>query len=123
MLLKSLRNYTVVCCLFIAASCGNKTQQQQQGPPPAVAVTTAEVTSAQVEFYDEYPATVNALNQVDLRAQVSGFITGVYFQDGARVSKGQKLYSIDAQQYEANYQQAVANVAVLHLHNRPAVSQ
>ncbi len=112
MLLKSLRNYTGVCCLFIAASCGNKTQQQQQGPPPAVAVTTADVTTAQVTFYDEYPATVTALNQVDLRAQVSGFITGVYFQDGARVSKGQKLYSIDAQQYEANYQQAVANVAV-----------
>lgn len=98
--------------MFIAASCGNKTQQQQQGPPPAVAVTTADVTTAQVTFYDEYPATVTALNQVDLRAQVSGFITGVYFQDGARVSKGQKLYSIDAQQYEANYQQAVANVAV-----------
>jgi len=112
MLLKNLKNYTVACSLFIATSCGNKAQQPQQGPPPAVAVTTIDVTTAQVTYYDEYPATVTALNQVDLRAQVSGFITGVYFQDGARVSKGQKLYSIDAQQYEANYQQAVANVAV-----------
>ncbi len=112
MLLKSFINYVVFCCVFIAASCSDKGQPQQQGPPPAIAVTIAQVTSSQVEFYDEYPATVTALNQVDLRAQVNGFITGVFFQDGARVSKGQKLYSIDAQQYEANYQQAVANVAV-----------
>ena len=113
MLLKRLRNFTTICCLVTAASCGEKTQPQQQGPPPAVAVTITDVTSAAVEFYDEYPATVTALNQVDLRAQVNGFVTGVYFQDGARVSKGQLLYSLDAQQYEANYRQAVANVAAL----------
>ena len=99
--------------MFIAASCSNNNQQQTlQGPPPAVAVTVTNVITADAVFYDEYPATVAALNQVDLRAQVSGFITGVYFQDAARVSKGQKLYAIDAQQYEASYQQAVANLAV-----------
>ena len=113
MLLKNLRNYTVIFCLLIIASCKDKSQQtQQQGPPPAVPVTIESVTTADAVYYDEYPGTVTALNQVDLRPQVSGFITGVYFQDGAKVRKGQKLYSIDDQQYQANYQQAVANVAV-----------
>lgn len=112
MLLKNLRNYTIVFCLLMLASCKDKTPPQQQGPPPAVTVSVETVTTKDAVYYDEYPATVTALNQVDLRAQVSGFITGVYFQDGAKVRKGQKLYSIDAQQYEANYQQAVANVAV-----------
>lgn len=112
MFLKRILIYTAACFLLAAVSCSENKQQAPKGPPPAIAVTIADVTTADAVYYDEYPATVAALNQVDLRAQVSGFITGIYFQDGARVSKGQKLYSIDAQQYEANYQQAVANVAV-----------
>jgi membrane fusion protein (multidrug efflux system) len=63
-------------------------------------------------YYDEYPATVTALNQVELRPQVSGFITGVHFKDGDRVKRGQLLYSVDDQLYAANYQQAVANLQV-----------
>lgn len=109
-MLKQMKNIIYAGSLLLA-SCGNKTQQQL-GPPPAIAITTAEVTSSEAQFYDEYPATITALNEVQLRPQVSGFVTGVYFKDGNRVRKGQKLYSIDQQQYEANYQQAVANLAV-----------
>src|SRR5689334_14032429 len=113
MLLKQSKNIAIISILFIIASCGNKTQQaQQQGPPPAVAVTVATVTDTQAIYYDEYPATVTALNEIQLRPQATGFVTGIYFKDGDRVHKGQKLYSIDQQQYEANYQQALANVAV-----------
>ena len=83
-----------------------------QGPPPAVAVTTTVVKSGNAEYFDEYPGTVAALNQVDLRPQVSGYITGIFFREGDRVKKGQRLYSIDQQQYEANYQQAIANLQV-----------
>ncbi len=77
-----------------------------------MAVTTTVVNTSNVRYHDEYPATVTALNEVDLRAQVSGYITGIYFRDGDRVKKGQKLYTIDQQQYEANYQQAIANLQV-----------
>ena len=98
--------------LFIA-SCGDKGQQaQQQGPPPAVPVTVTQVVSTDAVYYDEFPATVTALNEVQLRPQATGFVTGIYFKDGDRVKKGQKLYSIDQQQYEANYQQALANLEV-----------
>jgi membrane fusion protein (multidrug efflux system) len=47
-----------------------------------------------------------------LTPQVSGYITGVYFKDGAKVYKGQKLYTIDQQVYGANLQQAIANLQV-----------
>ena len=93
------------------AACGGK-QQQQQGPPPAVSVTVEEVKTTDAAYYDEYPGTVVALNQTELRAQVTGYITGIYFKDGAKVSKGQRLYSIDQQLYNANYQQADANLQV-----------
>jgi membrane fusion protein (multidrug efflux system) len=70
------------------------------------------VATGDAVFYDVYPATIAALNQVDIHPQVAGYITGIFFKDGDHVYKGQKLYTIDQQQYEANYRQAVANVAV-----------
>lgn len=112
MLFNKIRNYTGAAFLLTLAACGNKQQQQQQGPPPAVPVTTATVTTTDAVYHDLYPGTVTPLNQVELRPQVTGYITGIFFKDGDKVRKGQKLYSIDAQVYNANYQQALANVAV-----------
>lgn len=97
-------------CLLIT-SCQDKKPEPPKTPPP-VKVTVEPVKLAAAAYYDEYPATINALNQVDLRPQVSGFITGVFFKDGDRVRKGQLLYSVDDQLYAANYQQAVANLQV-----------
>lgn len=78
-------------------------------PPTPVNIVTASVAPA--VYYDKYPATVVALNQVELRSQVSGFITGIYFKEGEVVQKGKTLYEIDRRKYEAAYQQAQANVA------------
>lgn len=102
----------LLIAIFILASCSNKNNQQQQGPPPAVSVTVAEVTSTNAVYYDQFPGTINALDQINLTSQVSGYITGIYFKDGQHVKKGQHLYSIDAQIYRANYDQAVANLQV-----------
>ncbi len=100
-----------IALTVLATSCGNKNVAPPPPPPPQVTVENVALTNA--VYYDEYPATVAALNQVELRPQVSGFITGVYFTDGAKVKKGQLLYSVDAQLYSANYQQAVANLQVV----------
>ncbi|MGV3765346.1 MAG: efflux RND transporter periplasmic adaptor subunit [Chitinophagaceae bacterium] len=112
MLLNEIRIFAGITSLLFIISCGNKQAQQQQGPPPAVPVTVAEAAAGNIAYFDEYPATVVALNQIELRAQVSGYVTGIFFKDGDRVRKGQKLYSIDAQLYSANVQQAVANLQV-----------
>ncbi|MET0637610.1 MAG: efflux RND transporter periplasmic adaptor subunit [Chitinophagaceae bacterium] len=113
MLFKSVKSFLVpVSTVLVFAACGNKDKAQQQGPPPAVPVTEAVVTSTDATYFDEYPGTVVALNQSEIRPQVTGYITGIYFKDGQKVVKGQKLYSIDAQLYSANYQQALANIAL-----------
>lgn len=103
--------YSTLMALSVFASCKDKAPAGPPTPPPAQ-VTLQEVKLTDAVYYDEYPATVTALNQVELRPQVSGFITGIHFKDGARVRKGQLLYSIDAQLYSANYQQAVANLNI-----------
>ncbi len=82
-----------------------------QGPPP-VNVAVQTVSTGDAAYYDEYPAIVRALQEVELRPQVSGYITGIHFMEGQQVKKGQKLYSIDQQQSEANYSQALANLSV-----------
>ena len=106
-----LLNKAALGAILFIASCNTKT-----AVPPAmsdtVKVAVAAVIMADAVYYDEYPATINALNQIELRPQVSGFISGVYFKDGDRVKKGQLLYAIDAQLYAANYQQALAGLAV-----------
>ena len=63
-------------------------------------------------YYDQYPATTEALSQVNLVPQVQGNITGIFFTEGTRVHKGQKLYEIDQRLYTDAYNQAVANLKV-----------
>src|SRR5258706_9825226 len=109
-MLTSLRNYLIVGLALIITSCG-KPKQGLQGPPTRK-VAIQKIAPASAIYYDEYRTTITALNQVDLRPQVNGYITEVSFKEGDHVKKGTKLYSIDQQQYEAAYQQALANVAV-----------
>lgn len=106
------KKITAAAVIVLLAACGSTDKNQQQGPPPPVFVTVTEVATTDAVYFDEYPGTITALNQTELRPQVSGYITGVYFEDGQKVSKGQKLYSIDAQVYNANYQQSLANLQV-----------
>src|SRR5688572_14880919 len=108
-----LKKYTLALgFLILIALAACKDKAPAVPPPPPAQVTVQEVNLTDAVYYDEYPATITALNQVELRPQVSGFITGVHFKDGDRVRKGQLLYSIDAQLYSANYQQAVANLNI-----------
>jgi len=109
-MLNSIRNFLIISTMLLILSCSSKPKGPQG--PPVVSVVTQKIETASTNYYDEYPTTIMALNQVELRPQVNGYVTGLYFKEGERVKKGDKLYSIDQQQYEASYQQALANVAV-----------
>lgn len=100
----------VVLATMFCACDGNK--GLEHAVPPPTPVTVYQVKSGNAVYHDEYPATVTALNQVDVRSEVSGYITGIYFKDGQHVRKGAKLYAIDQRQYLAAYQQAIANLNV-----------
>jgi len=92
--------------VFIAVSCGNKGKQgYSMGPVP---VNLYTVSNKNVSFYDSYVGTVEALNQVEIHSEVSGYVTGIFFKDGSQVEKGQKLYEIDRTNYQAAYDQAKA---------------
>jgi membrane fusion protein (multidrug efflux system) len=87
-------------------------QQKPPAPNPPTPVNLATVKSQSVLYYDDYPATTQALSQVDLHAQVTGYVTGILFTEGTHVHKGQKLYVIDERLFKSAYDQAAANVKV-----------
>jgi len=104
--------YKILVFLIVATglnSCSNTTVPP---PPPPVSVNTYKVKPGSAFFYNSYPATITAVNQVDVRPQVAGYITGIFFTEGQEVKKGQKLYQIDQQQYKGAYEQAVAQLNV-----------
>jgi RND family efflux transporter MFP subunit len=96
------------------ASCGSKDDKKGPGAPgapaPATAVSVTEVKEGDALYYDQYQGTVVAVNSVELRSQVGGYVTNIFVQDGATVQKGQPLYEIDRRKYQAAYDQAYANV-------------
>ena len=90
------------------SACGKKNKKNAALPPTPVSV--AEAKSGQTIYYDNYQSSVVALNSVELRAQVAGFITAIYFKEGTVVQKGAPLYEIDRRKYLAAYNQAEANL-------------
>lgn len=93
-------------------SCRNRTADKGKPENPPVPVAVSQVKLSSVTYYDSYPGNIVALKEVEIHAQVGGYITGIFFTEGSRVTKGQKLYEIDRRQYEAAYQQAQNNVKI-----------
>src|SRR5580658_3119043 len=87
-------------------------QKKPTPPTPPVPVNLDTVKARRVFYYDKYPSTTQALSQVNIYPEVQGYITGIFFIEGAHVTKGQKLYEIDMRLYQAAYDQAEANLKV-----------
>jgi RND family efflux transporter MFP subunit len=94
--------------LLTWASCKPKPNPNAALPPTPVSVKEAE--KAEAIYYDQFQGTVVSVNTVELRSQVPGFVTGIFFKDGDLVQKGKVLYEIDKRKYLAAYQQAQANL-------------
>lgn len=95
---------------MLASSC----QGPAGGPPPMgpVPVNLDTVELQKAVFFDQYPGNVVAMNEVELRSEVNGYITDIYFEEGHFVRKGQKLYEIEQSKYAAAYSQANANYKI-----------
>lgn len=105
-------SFALFCTVALLSSCGQskaKGGMWQTGP---VSVEIAEVQQELVSATINYPGTIVALNETELRAEVNGYITNIFVADGATVSKGQKLYEIDRVRYQAARDQAKASLEI-----------
>lgn len=95
--------------LMTLASCsGGQQQQQMQQQAPQIATMTLGYGSS--ELQSAYPATIKGKTDIQIRPQITGFITKVHVDEGQHVSKGQTLFTIDQVQYQAAVDQAQAAV-------------
>jgi len=97
----------------LVAGCGEGSAQQKAGgPPPAPAVTVAKPTQRTLSDYDEYVGRFTAVNAVEVRARVSGYLESVDFKDGQMVKQGDLLFTIDKRPFQIALDQARANLSL-----------
>src|SRR5262245_52667479 len=102
--------YTVLlsAASLAVSGCGPKRPELAQLPPPAVMVATPEVRT--VTNYQVFTARTQAVESVEIKARVSGYLTEISFKDGDLVTKDEVLFKIDDRPYKAALDEAKANV-------------
>jgi membrane fusion protein (multidrug efflux system) len=90
------------------SSCGGKQETPQAGAPDIAVLTVSPGSS---ELSSSYPTIIKGKTDIEIRPQVSGFITKVHVDEGQHVKKGQVLFTIDQVQFQAAVDQANAAVA------------
>jgi membrane fusion protein, multidrug efflux system len=109
-----LRSATLLVWALLTVLClsaGHLPALAQGGPPPAPPVTVAAPIAKKVTLWDEYTGRFESVEQVEVRARVSGFIEKVHFRDGQMIKAGDLLFSIDRRPYELTVEASRAEVA------------
>lgn len=107
-LARSLRPWCLVVLLTLGQGCDGKNEYV---PPPPPKVTVGKPQMRQVTQYTQFTGNTQTSESVDLRARVEGFLLSANFRDGAMVKKGETLFVIDPQTFEAKVRSAEADLA------------
>jgi membrane fusion protein, multidrug efflux system len=98
-----------IALTVLLAACSKTAAQQAPPPPPQVAV--ASVVEREVTEWDEFTGRLQAVDFVEVRPRVSGFVSAVRFSEGAMVRKGDLLFQIDPRPFQADVDRLQAELA------------
>ena len=98
--------------IFVAVGCS---QPNQYKAPPPPSVTVARPLVSRVTNYLDETGTTEAVERVEIRARVRGYLQEVRFEDGDDVHEGDELYLIQPREFEAKAAAAKANVAAMNV--------
>jgi RND family efflux transporter MFP subunit len=102
------RSIIVMSLATLVVGCGDSAQKQAAPPPPTV--TVAKPVKRTVSDFDEYVGRFVAVNSVEVRARVSGYLDSIAFKDGQTVKQGDLLFTIDKRPFQNAVDQARANL-------------
>ena len=95
----------------LLAGCGSNSAPAQNAAPPPPQVTVAKPTGRTIVDQDEYVGRFTAVDSVEVRSRLSGYLAAVHFTDGQMVKKGDLLFTIDRRPFQIVVEQARANLA------------
>jgi RND family efflux transporter MFP subunit len=84
-------------------------------PPPPEVLVSLPITR-QITDYEDFPGRIEAVDSIDLRARVTGYLEKMHFTEGDDVKKGDVLFEIDARPYQAELNRADANLVQAQAH-------
>ena len=103
--------------LLSVAACGSKKKDgaagkdgKPTGPAPIKDYPVLVLRPDTVTLYQDYPATIQGQQNVEIRPKVDGYVEAIYVDEGANVKKGQRLFHISAPQYEQDVRTARAGI-------------
>ncbi len=102
---------TIALMLLLGAACGGKGQKEAGPTGPSPTVLVAPVLQKTVPIYVEYVGRTEALESVEIRARVEGYLEKIYFKEGSVVKAGQLLFLIDQRPYKAALDDARGQLA------------
>jgi RND family efflux transporter MFP subunit len=108
--MRSARLLTILLLPALAA-CGQSQSQPQASAPPPPQVTIAKPASKMIADQDEYVGRFVAVESVEVRARVPGYLEAIHFQDGQMVKAGDLLFTIDRRPFQIALAQAQASLA------------
>ena len=108
----AITGFLLIISLVLAGCSGSKEQEKAgAGAAAPVPVVVTPVIQKTVPIITEFAARAEARDTVELRARVEAFLEGIHFQEGRPVKKGQLLFTLDKRKYEAELQNATAQLA------------
>jgi len=96
-----------IAALILSACARNEAAETPAAPPP---VQAAKVVSKSVTEFDEFTGRFEAVERVEVRPRVSGYVMATKFEQGHEVKKGDILYVIDPRPYQATLKHAQAEL-------------
>ena len=112
---------TMISLLALIVGCQNESADASaNAAPPPPAVTVSKPVTQDVVHYAEFSGTTEAVESVTIRARVEGYLDKIHFTEGAMVTQGTLLFTIDDQPYQARLDEAKAELALRQAELRQA---
>ena len=109
-LLYCLSPYALSGLLLLMTACNQ--QQPTAAPPPPPKVTVSQPINREIVEWEEYTGRLEAVESVEVRARVNGYLQSIHFKNGATVKQGDLLFVIDPRPYQAELERAKADLAL-----------
>ena len=105
-----LSRYALSGLLLLMTACAQ--QQPAAPPPPPPKVTVSQPISRDVVEWEEYTGRLEAVESVEVRARVNGYLQSIHFKNGTTVKQGDLLFIIDPRPYQAELERAKADLGL-----------